>query len=129
MEKIILPVILFVLTMTITPGPNNMLLTASGAQFGFKRSLPFIIGIVLGILSQLLLSALGLGILFNRFPIIQNILKISGSLYILFLAIKIAFPRSDKSDETQKNRPMSLLQGAAFQYLNPKAYSNYSHDT
>lgn len=123
MKEIIIPVLLFTLTMTITPGPNNMLLTASGARFGFMRTIPFIGGIVLGIISQLLLSALGLGYLFEHYPLAQKVLKAAGSIYILYLAWKIAFPpgKSRKGGDTIEE-PMNLLQGALFQYLNPKAY-------
>ena len=123
MKSIVIPVLLFVLTMTVTPGPNNMLLTASGARFGYRRTLPFIAGIVLGIISQLILSALGLGYLFQHYPLAQKVLKIAGSAYILYLAVKIAMP-SGKSKKKGENveEPMHLIQGALFQYLNPKAY-------
>lgn len=123
MKNIIIPVLLFTLTMTITPGPNNMLLTASGARFGFRKTLPFIGGIVLGIISQLLLSALGLGYLFEHYPLAQKILKITGSLYILFLAYHIANPSDSHRKGSQSiQKPIQLVQGALFQYLNPKAY-------
>jgi threonine/homoserine/homoserine lactone efflux protein len=119
---IILPVFLFALSMTITPGPNNMLLTASGARFGYRRTLPLIGGIVLGIVSQLVLSALGLGILFERLPLVKNLLKLFGVLYLLYLAYRIAFT-SGKEGRTEKaQRPLNLIEGAGFQYLNPKAY-------
>ncbi|MBF9019018.1 MULTISPECIES: LysE family translocator [unclassified Oceanispirochaeta] len=123
MKSIVIPVLLFVLTMTVTPGPNNMLLTASGARFGYRRTLPFIAGIVLGIISQLILSALGLGYLFQHYPLAQKVLKIAGSAYILYLAVKIAMP-SGKSKKKGENveEPMHFIQGALFQYLNPKAY-------
>ncbi len=122
MESIILPVSLFVLTMAITPGPNNMLLTASGARFGYLATLPHIAGIILGMLSQLLLSALGMGLLFARFPAAQGALKVAGTLYILYLAWKIAFTARAGKEGAASDRPFSVLQGAAFQYLNPKAY-------
>lgn len=122
MKEIVFPVLLFVFTMTATPGPNNMLLTASGARFGFRRTLPFIAGIVLGIFTQLILSALGLGYLFHYFPIARIILKITGSVYILYLAIKIARPSQKGMKENSVDKPVPMLQGALFQYLNPKAY-------
>ncbi len=122
MESIILPVTLFVLTMAITPGPNNMLLTASGARFGYRATLPHIVGVVLGMLSQLLLSALGLGLLFERFPAVHGVLKIAGTAYILYLAWKIAFTAGPGTERATADRPFSVLEGAGFQYLNPKAY-------
>jgi threonine/homoserine/homoserine lactone efflux protein len=123
MKSIVIPVLLFVLTMTATPGPNNMLLTASGARFGFRRTLPLIAGIVLGIISQLILSALGMGYLFQLFPLAQKVLKITGSAYILYLAVKIGMsPGKGNKDDEKVEEPMHMLQGALFQYLNPKAY-------
>lgn len=123
MKSIMIPVVLFVITMTVTPGPNNMLLTASGARFGYRRTLPFIAGIVLGIISQLILSALGMGYLFQLFPIAQKILKIVGSAYILYLAVKIGMsPVKGIKDDKSVEEPMRMFQGALFQYLNPKAY-------
>ncbi len=122
MKSILLPVILFVLSMTITPGPNNMLLTATGARFGYRKALPLVAGIVLGLLSLLILSALGLGILFQEYPVIKSILKVTGTLYILYLAFSIAFKRKGQSHKEESAKPLNILQGAAFQYLNPKAY-------
>ena len=86
MYAIILPVFLFTLSMTITPGPNNMLLTASGARFGYRRTLPLIGGIVLGIISQLVLSALGLGVLFESIPVLKIFYKC-----LLFYSFRIHF--------------------------------------
>ncbi len=122
MYVIILPVFLFTLSMTITPGPNNMLLTASGARFGYRRTLPLIGGIVLGIISQLVLSALGLGVLFEEFPVLKSLLKVFGVLYLVYLAYRIAFPTIKEERENEAEQPLGLMAGAGFQYLNPKAY-------
>ena len=122
MNSIFIPVILFAVTMTITPGPNNMLLTASGARFGYRKTLPFLVGIVLGLQTQLLLCAFGLGVLFRSYPQIQIFLKWAGSGYILYLGYKIAFSGGDGSKGGSQSKPMTFLQGALFQYLNPKAY-------
>ncbi len=123
MKNILIPAVIFIITMTVTPGPNNMLLTVSGAKFGYRKSLPFIVGIIIGEVSQLVLSALGLGVLFLHYPLAQLLLKITGSLYLVYLAVKIAFSRkSGKSAEDKVDEPMSMLHGIFFQYLNPKAY-------
>jgi len=121
-KGLIIPVLLYTLTMTATPGPNNILLTASGARFGFRKTLPFIGGIVLGIMSQLLLSAIGLGVLFTHFPVIQKVMKIAGCIYIFYLAVKIILSESKRKNTDMDENPVSLVQGALFQYLNPKAY-------
>ncbi len=122
METILIPVLLFAITMSITPGPNNMLLTASGASYGYRRTIPFICGIVAGLVSLLALSALGLGALFESVPVLRTILKVAGSAYLVYLAFRIAFSSPGKTGTVSRERPMSFLEGAAFQYLNPKAY-------
>lgn len=116
------PVAVFVFTMTATPGPNNMMLTASGANFGFRRTVPHIVGIVLGCVLLNVAVALGLGTLFTQWPEFQTLLKLAGSVYLLWLAWKIASapPPDTKGDEDA--RPMSLLQATAFQFANPKAW-------
>ncbi len=121
MENIFIPLFLFALIMTVTPGPNNMLLTVSGARFGYRKTIPFILGVVAGLVSQLCLSALGLGALFERFPELQNILKAAGSLYILYLAYKISFSRKTVKENAEMGKPLNFFQGALFQYINPKA--------
>ncbi|MFW5694811.1 MAG: LysE family translocator [Alkalispirochaeta sp.] len=122
MDTILVPVLLFAISMSITPGPNNMLLTASGATYGYRRTVPLICGIVAGIVSLLTLSALGLGTLFESVPLLRTILKIAGSVYLVYLAFRIAFSDAKTSGGASRERPLSFLEGAAFQYLNPKAY-------
>lgn len=121
-QSFFLPVLLFSISMTATPGPNNMLLTAVGARFGYRRCLPLIAGIVLGLVSQLFLSGFGLGALFLAVPQLRVLLRWAGALYLLYLAFRIASSRTGKEGERSPARPPTLLQGAALQYLNPKAY-------
>lgn len=120
MNEMILPIGLFALSMCITPGPNNMMLTASGANFGFRRTIPHILGIEIGLLSMIALSGLGLGILFRSFPIFHQVLKYASILYLLYLSVSIAL--SQKADSGSQNglRPLSIFQAAAFQIINPK---------
>ena len=122
MKAILLPAILFIFTMSITPGPNNMVLTASGARFGYVRTLPLLMGILTGMQSLLFLSALGLGALFEEFPLFHRGLKFAGTAYILYLAAKIAFFSHGSGEEKEVDKPLSLLQGILLQYINPKAY-------
>ena len=84
------PATLFMLSMTLTPGPNNVMLTASGANYGYWRTLPHIFGILIGCLVLFIAIALGLGLVFERYPIVQTLLKVLGSAYLLYLAWKIA---------------------------------------
>ena len=120
MNTLLIPLIIFAVATCITPGPNNIMLTASGANFGFKRSIPHILGIVAGLTFLQVLSAMGLGVLFYQFPQLQLILKIIGSLYLLYLAWKIAtIPSLKKSN--RKGKPFTFFEAALFQFLNPKA--------
>lgn len=113
----------FLWVAAITPGPNNMLLTASGANFGFLRSLPLMIGIMLGMQLMLLLVASGVGSLLLLYPSLHLILKIAGSLYLLWLAWKIAtaaYEKLETGDGPQS--PMPFWQGGLLQLVNPKAW-------
>lgn len=103
-----------------TPGPNNFLLLASGIRAGFRRTLPFVFGISLGFATLLGLVGTGLGQLFLRFPEAQLALKVLGTAYFLWLAWKIVTAHVSRDDDT---RPlMGFWTGAAFQYVNPKAW-------
>jgi threonine/homoserine/homoserine lactone efflux protein len=113
----------FLWVAAITPGPNNMLLTTSGANFGFVRSLWLMIGIMLGMQSILLLVAFGVGSLILLYPSLHLILKILGSLYLLWLAWKIATSAYEKLEtDIAPARPIRFYQGWLLQFLNPKAW-------
>lgn len=121
----------FVVVMTATPGPNNMMLIASGANFGFRRSIPHILGITGGCQVLLLAVALGLGQLLVRFPALELTLKLACGLaliYLSWLLIKPAFletpatPPDVPAEEPVVTRPLSFWQGAMFQWVNPKAW-------
>ncbi|WP_016683557.1 LysE family translocator, partial [Yersinia pestis] len=88
----------FLWVAAITPGPNNMLLTSTGANFGFMRSIWLMLGIMLGMQSMLLLVAFGVGSLILIYPSLHLALKILGSLYLLWLAWKIATSAYEKLD-------------------------------
>lgn len=112
----------FALVSSITPGPNNLMLMASGANFGFRRSIPHMLGIGIGFCLMVLLVGAGLVQVFDSYPISHVILKICSVLYLLFLAWKIANAAPVKAGEG-KGTPMTFLQAAAFQWVNPKAWS------
>ncbi|WP_261317452.1 MULTISPECIES: LysE family translocator [unclassified Halomonas] len=108
-------------SMTITPGPNNVMLTASGANYGFRRTLPHLFGIVGGCFVLFASIALGLGVVFERYPALQAALKVVGSVYLVYLAWKIATaPPPDL--RVGDARPLTFVQAAAFQFANPKAW-------
>lgn len=113
----------FLWVAAITPGPNNMLLTASAANFGFLRSLPLMIGIMIGMQSVLLLVALGLGSLILLYPSLHLALKALGSAYLLWLSWKIATAAYERLEtDAPPPRPMPFYQGGLLQFLNPKAW-------
>lgn len=120
MNSILLPLTFFALATCITPGPNNIMLTASGANFGFRRTIPHILGIAGGLIALQALTAAGLGVLFKQFPQLQLMLKILGAAYILFLGWKIA-TISPQENSNAKGKPFTFFEAALFQFLNPKA--------
>tara|TARA_Y100000590_G_scaffold470697_1_gene667949 strand:- start:5063 stop:5662 length:600 start_codon:yes stop_codon:yes gene_type:complete len=107
--------------MYVTPGPNNSILTASGIKFGFFRSIPNIFGIPTGHGIQLALVCLGLGSLFNQFPILLDILRYVGAAYILYLAYKM-FGSLNITSAEEKSRPLKYYEAILFQFVNPKAW-------
>ncbi|PKI14902.1 LysE family translocator [Colwellia sp. 12G3] len=121
LAALILPLMVFTLTAATTPGPNNMLLSANGAHFGFRASMPFVLGIRLGNILLVLFISLGLGVLFSKHPQAQQLLKIGCIGYMLYLAMKIAFA-TPLSNVDKKSQPLSFWHGAGFQFINPKAW-------
>lgn len=117
----LLALILFAFSTSITPGPNNMMLFASGVNFGFRRTIPHMFGIGAGFLSLLLGVGLGLGALLATVPLAYTGLKIAGGLYLVWIAWKIGTSRSLGQGEAKAN-PMTFLGAAAFQWVNPKAW-------
>ncbi|WP_428243886.1 LysE family translocator [Gynuella sp.] len=118
----LLSVMLFAFTVTITPGPNNLMLTASGVNFGFCRTVPHLLGVIFGYSLLCVAVALGLGALFVRFPMLHGALKIVGAVYLLYLAWKIAMSGRIVGDG-QNEQPMTFWQGAVFQLVNPKGWT------
>ena len=106
--------------MFATPGPNNAMLTASGIKFGFKRTLPHLIGIPFGHIIQITLVCFGLGTLFQKYPSIQFYLKWVCFFYLIFLGWKII--GSFSSNEKESGRPLKIYEAALFQFINPKAW-------
>ena len=113
---------LFAFVSSATPGPNNLMLMASGANYGFLRTVPHMLGISGGFLVLMLLTGMGLVQIFDLYPISYTVLKIASVVYMIYLAWKIAnaAPIEKRSAE---GRPMTFLQAAAFQWVNPKAWA------
>jgi len=112
----------FAFVATITPGPNNLMLMSSGANFGYRRTLPHMLGILGGIWVMALLVGAGLMALFDAFPALNLVLKVLSVVYLLWLAAKIATAAPIEARDA-RSRPMTTLQAAAFQWVNPKAWA------
>lgn len=119
----ILSIATFTLSTVSSPGPNNIMLLSSGLTFGYKKSIPHMFGIMIGFPFMVLLVGLGLGIIFEKFPIIFSLLKIIGILYLFWMAFKIATNKGSLDvKEGEESKPFTFLQSAAFQWVNPKAW-------
>ncbi|MEM6577271.1 MAG: LysE family translocator [Pseudomonadota bacterium] len=112
----------FAFATVITPGPNNLMLLASGANFGFRRTVPHMLGIALGMPAMVVVVGLGIMQLFDLWPMSLTILKVLSVIYLIYLAWKIANAAPPGQAEVT-GRPLTFLQSAAFQWVNPKAWT------
>jgi len=114
-----LPMMMYCFVMSITPGPNNLMLTASGANFGYRLTLPQVLGCVIGNVLLTLVACNGLGQLFLAVPAAQVLLRAGGALYLVWLAWKLARSRIG---DARALRPLTFLEGVMFQAFNPKSW-------
>ncbi|WFE74154.1 LysE family translocator [Roseinatronobacter sp. S2] len=119
--EVFLALLAFAFVTSATPGPNNVMLLASGVNFGFRRSLPHMAGIAIGHAGMVFLVGVGLMGVFISYPPAQMALKVVSVVYMLWLAWKIANAAPPDGTST-KTRPLTFLQAAAFQWVNPKAW-------
>jgi threonine/homoserine/homoserine lactone efflux protein len=112
---------LFVLVTLFTPGPNNAMLMATGLNFGFRRGQPHLWGVALGFAVMVLAVGLGLGAVFQAYPAAYTALKYAGAAYLLYLAWQIATAGELEHGEA-RSRPITFMEAAAFQWLNPKGW-------
>ena len=110
----------FATVMSITPGPNNVMLMASGMAFGFRRTVPLMLGIVIGCIALIVLVAAGVGAIVTALPQLHVAMKIAGSGYIVWLAWQIWSASGARAEEAA--RPIGVVGGAMFQLVNPKAW-------
>ena len=120
--EILTALALFALVSSITPGPNNLMLMSSGANFGFKRTTPHLLGVTLGFMLMLVLVGLGIMQLFDLFPPSYLILKVFCIVYLLYLAFKIATSIAQQKASSE-SKPFTFIQAALFQWVNPKAWA------
>lgn len=119
---VFMALLVFAFVTSITPGPNNFMLMASGVNFGFVRTIPHMLGIGAGFLSLLLGVGFGLGAVLTAYPALHVGLKIAGGAYLLYLAWRIGSSRSMSGGDGSSSQPMSFMAAAAFQWVNPKAW-------
>ena len=122
MGDTLVPLAIFAFAGSFTPGPNNIMVTASGTAFGFIRTIPHILGISFGFAVMVVAFGLGAGQLLAAYPAWHQWLRIAGALYLLYLAWRIARAGDPGAAESAR-RPLSFLEAALFQWINPKAWT------
>ncbi|MEL0035433.1 MAG: LysE family translocator [Gammaproteobacteria bacterium] len=120
---ILLALISFSFVSSITPGPNNIMLMTSGANFGLRRTLPHLMGVSIGFIVMVLLVGVGVMQIFTLFPVTYIILKVISIAYLLYLAYRIAVSASLTSKQSDSAKPLTFIQAALFQWVNPKAWT------
>lgn len=117
----IIAIAVLLVASTWTPGPNNAMLASSGATFGFRRTVPHALGVAFGFPTMLFLIAMGLGEVFSRSTVMQEILRYTGAILLLWVAWRIANATAP-GEPGARTKPFTFLQAAAFQWINPKAW-------
>lgn len=114
--------ILFAVVMFFTPGPNNIMLLASGVTYGFRRTVPHIAGITFGFAFMVGAVGLGLGTVFIAYPMLESVLKYAGAAYLVYLAVAIAMSGPAKPGQDNQRGPMTFWGAAVFQWVNVKGW-------
>lgn len=121
MHELLGPLIVFALVMSLTPGPNVVMVTAASANFGFRRVIPHMLGITFGFAFLAMAVGLGLAGLVRAEPRVHSLLKYGGAAYLLYLAWRTA--RADAgSGTTARAKPITFVEAALFQWINPKGW-------
>jgi threonine/homoserine/homoserine lactone efflux protein len=115
----LLPLMNYCFVMSSTPGPNNVMLASSGAQFGFRSALPQLFGQGAGVAVQTYVTCLGLGSLFVAYPVLHQMFRVAGALYLVYLAWKL---NGSALGQARASKPLSFTQAALFQAVNPKTW-------
>jgi len=114
----LLTLILFGIVTAFTPGPNNIMASHSGFNFGFRKTIPLMLGVIFGWTSLLISMEAGLILIFKKFEILQSVIKILGSFFLIYLAYKIAFSKSNDNENIKQ--PIGFIDTFLFQFINPK---------
>ncbi|NQZ89272.1 MAG: LysE family translocator [Colwellia sp.] len=121
--EVLSALIVFAFVSSITPGPNNLMLMNSGANFGFKKTIPHMLGVGMGFTLMIALVGFGVIKLFDEFPLSYEILKVLSIVYLLYLAFKIACSTGNLEQKSSNAKPFNFVQAALFQWVNPKAWT------
>ena len=121
-QELIIATVAFAFVSTVTPGPNNLMLMASGVNWGLRRTVPHLAGVSLGVVAVVLVMGAGLAQVFAVVPATKTVLKAASLGYMLWLAFKIATAAAPEGGAA-RGRPLSFLQAAAFQWVNPKVWA------
>ena len=120
--EMISALMLFAFVSSITPGPNNLMLMASGANFGVRRSVQHILGVTLGFMLMIFLVGMGLAQVFSTYPVTYDVLKVACVVFLVYLAWRIA-TAAPTSTDSEGREPLNFIQAALFQWVNPKAWA------
>ncbi len=120
---LLIGLVIFAFVSSITPGPNNLMLMASGANFGFRRTIPHMLGVSIGFSVMIALVGVGLVQIFDAFPVLHTVLKVVSVLYLLWLAWKVANAAPPEGEIASEGTPFTFMQAAIFQWVNPKAWT------
>jgi len=118
----LISIVSFTMATVMTPGPNNIMMLSSGLTFGYKKTIPHMMGVAIGFPLMVIAVGLGIGVIFQSFPIVYQVLKYLGISYLLWMAYKIAKSNDSYENKNQITKPFTFIQAALFQWLNPKAW-------
>jgi threonine/homoserine/homoserine lactone efflux protein len=121
-HSLLIAFVIFATVMFFTPGPNNIMLLSSGLTYGFRPTIPHILGITFGFAFMIGAVGVGLGTVFIAYPVLQTILKYAGVAYLVYLAAVIAMSGPVSTDQDVRRRPMTFLGAAMFQWVNVKGW-------
>jgi threonine/homoserine/homoserine lactone efflux protein len=122
MSQLLVAFIVFAAVMCFTPGPNNVMLLASGLNYGFRRTLPHVMGVTFGFAFMIAAVGVGLGAVFTTYPVLQTVLKYAGAAYLVYLAFAIATAGAPDPEQAKSRRPMTFMGAALFQWVNIKGW-------
>jgi threonine/homoserine/homoserine lactone efflux protein len=121
-QPLLIAFIVFAAVMYFTPGPNNIMLLSSGLNYGFRRTLPHMAGVVIGFAFMVGAVGLGFGTIFIAYPMLQTILKYAGAAYVIYLAAAIAMSEPVPPGQDNRRGPMTFWGAAMFQWVNVKGW-------